>query len=306
MKKVIVTGANGFIGSAVCKELSKNGVDIIAIVRGQEEKIDSISNINGIKIIYCDISNFKNLADLILDKDIDVFYHFAWVGTSGQLRGNVDVQIKNIEYTCDALKACFDLGCKRFVFASSIMEYEIESIMAMESTPNVNTLYCTAKKAADYMARALAGSYGIDYFRAIISNVYGPGEYSPRLINSSLRKLMNNEHCSFSSGNQIYDFIYITDAAKAFIAIGKKGIKDKTYYIGSQNPRQLKDFLLEMKNCVNPDIKIGLGELPYNGVSLTYKEFDINAVELDTGFVPEVSFSEGIKKTIEWIKEENV
>lgn len=303
MKKAIVTGANGFVGTAVCKELSDQGVKVIAVVRHPDEQIAAIEKNKGIRIVYSDISNFRSLANLILDRDIDVFYHFAWVGSAGTLRGDADVQMDNIKYTCDTVKACNDIGCKRFVFASSIMEYEIEATMAADVIPGINTLYCSAKVAADYMARTIAGSLDIEYIRTVISNIYGPGELSPRLVNTSLRKMLNGEHCSFSAGEQLYDFIYIIDAARAFTVIGERGKPNKTYYIGSQNPRPLKDFLLEMRDCVDPKIQIGLGELPFDGVSLTYKEFDVNAVKNDTGFIPEVSFKEGIDNTITWLRE---
>lgn len=303
MKKVIVTGANGFIGTAVCKELSEQSVEVIAIVRHPDEAVATIQNNKGIRIVYSDLSKFGRLADLIPDRDIDVLYHFAWVGSAGPLRGDADVQLKNVQYTCDTVKACAAMGCKRFVFASSIMEYEIEATMATDATPGTNTLYCSAKVAADYMARTIAGSLGVDYIRAVISNIYGPGELSPRLINTNIRKMLKGEHCAFSAGDQLYDFIYITDAAKTFVAIGDEGKPNRTYYIGSQEPKPLKVFLKELRDCVNPSIEIGLGELPFNGVSLTYKEFDINAVKDDTGFVPEVPFTEGVRNTIVWIKE---
>ena len=61
--------------------------------------------------------------------------------------------------------------------------------------------------------------------------------------------------------------------------------------------------MCELRDCVDPEIEIGLGELPFNGVSLTYKEFDINAVKNDTGFIPKVSFTDGVKNTVDWIKE---
>ena len=303
MKKAIVTGANGFIGTALCRELSNQGISVIAVVRNEEENISNIENLKGLRVVYSDLSEFKNLNEKISDRDIDVLYHLAWVGSAGPLRGSADVQFNNIKYTCDTVKACSKMNCKRFVFASSIMEYEIEAVMATDATPGINTLYSSAKVSADYMARTIAGSLGVDYIRAVISNIYGPGELSPRLVNTSIRKLLNGEHCAFSAGEQTYDFIYIDDAAKTFVAIGEKGIANRTYYIGSQNPKPLKEFLCELRDQIDPNIEIGLGEIPFNGVSLTYNEFNVHAVKEDTGFVPTVSFAEGIQNTIEWIKE---
>lgn len=303
MKKAIVTGANGFIGTALCKELSRQGISVIAVVRNKEENISSIESLDGLRIVYSDLSEFRNLHEVISDRDVDVLYHLAWVGSAGPLRGNAEVQFKNIKYTCDTAEACSKMNCKRFVFASSIMEYEIEAVMSTDATPGINTLYSSAKVSADYMARTIAGSLGIDYIRAVISNIYGPGELSPRLVNTSIRKMLNGEHCAFSAGEQIYDFIYIDDAARTFIAIAEKGVANRTYYIGSQNPKPLKEFLCELRDQVDPNIEIGLGEIPFNGVSLKYNEFNIHAVKEDTGFVPKVSFADGIQNTIKWIKE---
>jgi len=303
MKKVIVTGSNGFLGTALCKELSSRGINVIAIVRNKQENISEICNLPNLKIIYCDMSDFYKLHELIIDRDIDVLYHFAWVGSSGQLRGNWDVQVNNIKYTCQTVLACSALNCKRFVFAASIMENEITTFMESSLVPNINSLYSSAKIAADYMARTIAGSMGIKFIRALISNIYGPGEYSPRLINTSIRKMLSGEHCAFSLGNQIYDFIYITDAVRSFIALGEKGIANRTYYIGSLNPRPLKEFLVAMRDTVNPNLELRLGEINISGTPANYNEIDIEALKNDTGVVPKVSFTEGIVNTAKWIKE---
>ena len=304
MRKAIVTGSNGFIGTALCRALTSQGVEVIAVVRNEEENISHIKDLPGLRIVYCDLSDFGKLAEVIPDRDVDVLYHLAWVGSAGTLRGNCDVQMNNIRYTCDTVKACAAMECGRFVFASSIMEYEIDALMKTDRTPGINTLYSSAKVAADYMARTVAGSLNVSFIRTVISNIYGPGEISPRLINTSLRKLMNREHCAFSAGEQIYDFIYIDDAAKAFVAVGEKGMANRTYYIGSLNPKPLREFLCEMRDQVDPSIEIGLGEIPFDGISLSYQEFDVESVKKDTGYTPVVDFSTGIRNTIAWLSEE--
>lgn len=304
LKKAVVTGANGFVGTVLCRCLSAKGIEVIAVVRKESSDVSSIQALEGLRIVYCEMSDYYRLDRIIIDRDVDVFYHLAWEGSSGELRGDDRVQIKNVQHSCDIMKACSAIGCRRFVFASSIMEYEVSALMDGEEAPPVNTLYCSAKAAANHMLRTLAAANKISYIRAVISNIYGPGEKNLRLVNASIRKMLRGERCAFSPGDQMYDFVYADDAAGAMAAIGEKGVSNRSYYIGSLHPRPLKEFLAEMAHEVNPDLEIGLGELDFRGISLTYHEFDIEAVKNDTGFEPKIDFAEGIRRTIQWISRE--
>lgn len=305
VRKVIITGANGFVGSALCREFSDRGIRVIAVVKDENSNIASIQRLSNIEIVRCDLTHIFDLPRIIESRDIDLFYHFAWKGTSGSERSDYDIQTDNIRFTCDAVKACKALECNRFIYAASIMEYEIVNEINKEYGINPNEIYSTAKLAADYMGLIIAETFGVEYLAGVISNVFGPGEISPRLINSSLRKMLNNEHCSFSSGEQMYDFIYIDDAVRAFRAIGEKGCKGRRYYIGSSAPQPLKDFLVQMKDQIDSSIRLGLGEIPSRNSTLSYNEFDRDALKKDTGFEPEVSFEEGIQRTIKWLRERN-
>lgn len=304
-KTAVVTGANGFVGKAVSLELARQDFQVYAVVRQGAERLAELSALPNITIVHCDMSDYARLPQLIASRDIGLFYHFAWRGSAGAERGDAQVQIANIQYSCDAVSAANALGCKRFILAGSIMEYEIEALMQTTQAPAISTLYCSAKKTADYMCRALAASLGMDYICGLISNIFGPGENSPRLINTSLRKLQNKERVSLSEGTQMYDFIYIDDAARAFAAIGQKGLNHKVYYIGSRHPKPLREFLLEMRDEVSPGTELGLGDFHFSGVSLTYQEFDVDAVYKDTGTEPLVSFRDGIARTAAWIKNES-
>ena len=125
MKKVVVTGANGFIGTALCRKLAQQGGTVIAVVKNEDENVSALEQIPRLRIVYCDMALFGRLAQFIPDRDIDAVYHLAWMGSAGPLRGDSGVQTDNIRYTCDLVKSCADLKCRKIVFASSIMEYEI-------------------------------------------------------------------------------------------------------------------------------------------------------------------------------------
>ncbi|MCZ8532013.1 NAD-dependent epimerase/dehydratase family protein [Psychrobacillus psychrodurans] len=302
MKKVIITGANGFIGSSLTNYLSAKGIKVFAIVKNVHSNIGRLNKNKNIEIIYSGMDEILKLNELIPDRDIDVFYHFAWSGVSDSNRINYHSQTDNIKYTCHCVEASNNLGCKTFIFASSLWEYECYKTMSELEPVGLSSLYSSAKIAANFMARTLCNNLEINYMAAIITNIYGIGETSPRLINSTIRKLLNKEETQFTSSTQTYDFIYIDDAVKAFYYIGLKGVNNKSYYIGSAEPMPLKNFLNILKNCVDKEIELGIGKIAQKGIHLDYKMFDLNAVKVDTGFEPEISFETGINKTIEWLK----
>jgi len=302
MKKVIITGASGFIGSALTNFFAFEGIKVFAIVRNENSNIARINKNENIEIIYCDLSEVVKLDELIPDRDIDVFYHLAWSGVADANINKYNSQINNIKYTCECVDLCKKISCKAFVFASSIWEYEGYKTMNELDPVKLSSLYSSAKIASNYMARTLCNNYDIKYNRVIITNIYGPGEISTRLINTTIRKLLNNEETQFTDSRQTYDFMYIDDAVKAFYYIGLYGVNNKSYYLGSFNPRPLKEFLYIIKNCIDEEIELGIGKSKQSGIYLDYNMFDLYAIKEDTGFEPKTSFEEGIKRTIKWIK----
>lgn len=298
--KAIVTGANGFIGQKLVNELLKNDYEIIALDICFNEKLINNKNVTCINVLNKDIFDLKNEMPI---GNYDCFFHLAWVGTSGSMRADYDVQLKNVKITCDYIKFCKEIGCKRIIYASSINEIETyEYLQSDNIDPVGGYIYGAGKLAAHLMGETIAKLNNIEFIPVIITNIYGVGEKSARLIYTSIKKLINGEHCSFTDGYQMYDFIYLTDAITSIVEISKKGKPFNRYYIGFGNPKPLREFLIEMKNIVNPNAEIGLGDIPFKGLSVDYNQFDLKKVEIDTGYKNQISFTEGIKLTLDYIK----
>lgn len=303
MKKAIVTGANGFVGSHVCKELCQNNVKVFAVVKDSNENIDNIKNLENIEIIYCELAEIGTLASKISDNDIDVFYHFAWVGSAGELRCNEEVQLQNALWTAQALRTADKMKCKKFVNAGSIMEKETyTAVYTQESKPGLPYIYGAGKLIARSICKPIANSLDIDLCWAVITNAYGVGEFSPRFVNSTIRKIIANQPLQFTAATQNYDFIYVDDVAKAFVAIGEHGKANKEYTIGSGNARPLKEFIIEMQQELAPEATPIFGDVPFTGVNMPIEAFDTTDIQTDCGFKPTVSFAEGTRRTMEWIK----
>ena len=306
MNKVIITGANGFVGSNVCKEFDSRGVKIFAVIKDENENIDNIKSLKNVEIVYCELSEIDSLADKISDRDIDVFYHFAWVGSAGPLRCDEEIQLKNALWTAQALRTADKMKCKKFVNAGSIMEKETYTAdYTQESKPGLPYIYGAGKLIARAICKPIANSLSIDLCWAVITNAYGAGEFSPRFVNSTIKKIIAGEPLQFTAATQNYDFIYITDVAKAFAAIGEYGIANKEYTIGSGNARPLKEFILEMQKALAPDAEPIFGDVPFTGVNMPLEAFDTTDIENDCHFKPSTSFSEGIQLTMDWLKSLN-
>lgn len=311
MKKVLITGAAGFVGFNVFKELYYRNIEIIAVIRKKEKNINKFKKYN-VKVIECDLRNIASLENKLINEKIDTIYHFAWQGVSGKERQDDEIQLMNLHATLELIDVAHKLKITTFIGAGSIHELEIINEMTQNKIINNRSLmYKSAKLSAHYMGKTKAGNLGIRFFWPIITNTYGAGEKSERLISSIIRKMLNGESIELSSGEQLYDFIYIDDLAKAFYLIGEKGVDGNNYVIGTGHPIPLYNYLKQIEIYVNKVnyphkyVKLDFGKIVENVIALPKNAFDTNLLTEDTEFIPEISFEEGIRRTIEWEKNSN-
>ena len=309
MRKAIVTGATGFIGRFLVRELVNQGVEVIAIVRSGSNNLESIEDLP-VRIVECDLKNLSSLPKTVSDRDIDTVFHIAWQGVSNMDARDQNIQIQTLKSTLDLIDAMHEMGIATFVGCGSMHEAEaLVEIAEDKVIRNLGYMYKASKTAAHWMGKAKCGSYGIRFFWPLI-NTYGEEETSARLVNMVIRKVFNGESPDLSSGEQYYDFVHVKDVAKALILIADKGVDGKNYTIGSGDAKKLKEFIKVVGEVANsmhdgPEVPLGFGKITSNVISLPIETFDITDLIADTGFKPSISFEDGIRRTAEWIANTN-
>lgn len=303
VKKVIVTGANGFIGAELLKELTSEGIEIIAVVRNRNSRISSIKNLENIDIVYCDMDDIQNLPDLVKDRDIDTCFHLAWDGSFGDERGDYEMQMRNIRYALQVVDVAAKIGIRRFIGAGTLAEKDVLNYHAEDgATPNLVTFYGIAKLTAHFMTKTECTRLGVDHIWCYLSNTYAAGSTTNNFVMMASRLMLSGQRASFTQGEQIYDFMYVTDTVRALRFAAEKGKKNTSYYLGSNKERKLKEYVKIIRDTIDPNIELHFGDVPFNGNSLPSEAYDGSKLMKDTGFEPKIEFEDGIKMTIDWLR----
>lgn len=305
IQTAVVTGPTGAIGIALCEKLLRENVTVYAVCRPGSSRIKDLPKAAALHVVECDAKELATLPQKMEGVSVDAFFHFAWAHTIGQGRNDMPAQIENIQSTIDAVRAAKALGCQVFLGAGSQAEYgRVEGLLKSDTPAFPENGYGMAKLCAGQMSRVEAKALDIDHVWVRILSVYGPHDGPMTMISGTIRKLLAGERPALTAGIQRWDYLYAGDAADAFYLAACHGRNGAVYPLGSGQAMPLKDYIIQMRDAIDPALSLGLGEVPYGPLQVMHLQADISALQADTGFVPKTPFAEGIRKTIDWVKRE--
>jgi len=298
-QRIVITGPTGAIGIALIKKCIEQDIEVLAICRKGSGRIKNIPKNLLVKILELDLNEYNSFT---LDETgtYDVFYHLAWNGTVGNARNDMELQVKNIQSTLEAVRLAKRLGCHTFVGAGSQAEYgRVEGVLRPDTPVFPENGYGMAKLCAGQMSRTVCEQLGIGHIWVRILSVYGPYDGENSMVMSSLRKMLANKPTAFTKGEQLWDYLYSEDAADALLGLGEKGVHGKVYCLGSGKAYPLSRYIQIMNQLTNATEEIGLGKLPYGDKQVMHLQADISELKRDIGFEPRIEFGEGIKALID-------
>ncbi len=295
MKRIIISGAGGFIGCELTKKFIENGYEVIAISMFYN---DSFPNSDLITKIQMDISDFDRIMEIIPDGEYEAFYHLAWKGVNGPEKANHRIQIENIKMMLACVDLANKIGCKKFLCAGTIAEQSVNSLERLERIGG-GMMYGVAKHCAHLMLETYCKNIGQDFIWMQFSNIYGPKNKTGNLISYTIGQLINDEEATFGPAMQPYDFVFVDDLIEAVFRLGIKKTNCNFYYIGSGRPEILKTYLLKIGDILQKEELIKIGERPDDGIEYSFDMFDCSNLKRDIGDYITTDFIEGIIKTTE-------
>ncbi len=286
MKNVIISGADGFIGSYVAEAFANRGGSVLAL--DLPERPARLRESALVSYRSCNVFDAGQTVRIATQNEYDTFISLAWRGLDGKEKDDPAIQAENVKGVAASLSAAAGLGCRRFVDLGSITE--------LFSQPDA--AYPAAKKAEVEVCRRLSAELGMEYLRPLLTNAYGPGA-EKGFVCSVLKTVIKGEPLLFTSAVQIYDFIYVTDVAEALFLIAEKGRPSSRYVIGSGQAAPLRYYIDELLQVCGCPVAPEYGALEYTGEMLPARSFDISSLREECGFQPTVPFEEGVRKTYE-------
>jgi CDP-glucose 4,6-dehydratase len=311
----LVTGGRGFVGGWLAKALLDRGETVVSFDRRRTSERPSAIGMLGIEDdliqVEADLTDAAQVAAVLADHSIDSVFHLAAETIVGTVQASpVQGFESNVRGTWTMLQACREHGVERVVFASSDKAYGAHDELpyredfALQPTAP----YEASKAAADLIARSYWHSYGLPVAVTRFANIYGGGDLNfSRLVPEAVSAAIQGRAPVLrSDGSPERDFLYVEDAAAAYLAIAdgldRDDVRGEAFNAGGGRSHRVGDvvaMIAELSGTgVEPDIQ---GEGNPEG-EIDRKYVDPTKLRETVGWEPAVGLEEGLQRTIDWYR----
>ena len=300
-RRVLVTGASGFIGRHALEPLVRRGFDVHAVTSRPPPAADAPAEVTWHRADLLDARTHDALLAAAAPSDL---LHLAWYAEHGRFWTSTE-NLRWSAATIGLVQAFAERGGRRVVGAGSCAEYRwgdrgpcVEGVTPLEPA----TLYGAAKHATHTLLHAAAGELGIELAWGRVFFLYGPGEAPGRLVASIARALLAGERAPTGDGTQLRDFMHVADVAGAFAALLDSGVGGAVN-IGSGEARPLRTLIEAVGAAAGRPELLDVGALAPRPGDPDELVADVARLRGEVGFVPATGLDEGIAGTVAWWRE---
>ncbi len=309
---VLVTGADGFIGSHIAKALVDKGTNVTTIVRDVKKtsNLDVLNLRNKVNIIHGDLVNFHDCERTINEYDVEFIFHIAAQAIVGPAnRSPLSTFESNIKGTWNILEACrLSKTAKGLIVASSDKAYgQQKKLPYTEESPlNGYYPYDASKACAEILARCYYMTYNIPLAITRNANTYGPADMNmSRIIPDVITTVLRGEQPVIrSDGTPERDYMYVKDAVSAYLTLAenlhRKEIVGQAFNFGTSKPISVIELYSKIIKLMGKSVKPKILGEAKNEIDRQY--LAIGKVKKILKWQPKYTIDQGLKETIEWYK----
>lgn len=294
-KRVLVTGATGFVGQCLCQQLSALDVDLYVLSRTRQTS-DCLVSGKGLNV---DLENLKTVQSVVRLLRPEIVYHLAGqVDTSRAPEMVLATFRNNLAASVNLFLALAEVGCERVVYSSSSEAYH--SLLGTIA----NSPYAASKEAAAIYARMFYDVYALPVRIARIFVGYGPGQPGQKLIPYVIQSLLRGQRFQIKQGGRICDFIHVDDIVAGLLALGSKpGLEGESIDLGTGIGTTVNDVVHLIAELVGQPASFDSLPAPVH-LPFVVQLADTVRSERLLGFCPRWGLRDGLEQTIEWYRQQ--
>lgn len=295
MKKILVTGASGFIGRHCIPFLQKKGYEIFALYRTK-----FLKDFSHIHWVQADVLNPVHIADIMAKIAPSHMLHLAWDVTPGKFVTALD-NLNWVKAGLTLLESfCTNQG-KRVVMAGTCFEYDLtNSPLNEQNTPlKPATLYGASKLSLNHVVESYARQMNVSAAWARIFYLYGPHEYPQRFVPSIINGLLKKQIVPCTHCQQVRDFLYVEDVAEGLVELLDSNIEG-SLNISSGEGIRLRTMIEQIEDHLHIKDLVHFDAIQANSLEPSHIIGDVERLNRELKWRPRWSLQEGLAKTIHW------
>ena len=298
MRRAFVTGATGFIGSYLVRELLRQNYEVAMLVRAESDlwRIDDVHQ--RMRHVIWNGTAVDSFAESFREFAPDTVFHLGWSGVGNSHRNQLSQLTDNINVSVALTQLSVECGVQQFVGAGSQAEYgPVNSIIDEHVLPRPTTLYGAAKLSVGILTERIAAIGGMKHAWLRIFSTYGPKDNPQWMLPSLIGCLHRGERPALTRGEQLWDFLHVKDAARAFVSVAESHTNG-VFNLGSGEANPLRKVIEMVRDLINPALPLGFGEVPYRPDQVMCLQADIMRITSETGWRPQTPLLEGLAKCV--------
>ncbi len=298
MRRILITGISGFLGSHIAEALIEyKDIELIGLKRDSTDtwRCQAFSN----QIKWIDINQGEEWKENIKQISPDIIIHCAWIGVEAVDRNDWTKQLLNINFLTDLLTVITDINLSKFIFVGSQAEYgSFNGKISEETKAKPLNAYSGTKLACLELLKTYCELNAINWIWIRLFSVFGEKESLSWLIPSLINKMQIANEMDFTLGDQKYAYLYTKDFAEIMAKVTTLPVASGVYNLSAEGSVTLRSIIEQIRDRVKPDFRLNFGALPYRDSQTMHLEGDISKLIQQIGKINFTDFNLALQQTI--------